>query len=177
MDHERVFTWPLVLFLLVVTAILGWALVLHLGPWSFAATVEQLRVGDLEGAERRRLLRRVLAAGVTAAAAPVTPEAAFRVACGAMAAVALDDAVALALPGFRRLVGQARTPPQLSVADAAAVAFVDPALQQLGAALASEAAGDQAAARQGYQQAAASSVLFHLVLAGQLAQEGLARLP
>lgn len=168
MTSERLFTPPLVAFLVIVGAVLAVALAARIGQASVDSVVMRLSVGDLDGQERRQLLQQLLQAEQD----PQEGVRHYRI----MAAVALEDRAAL-----RRLLlsggspGWARQVAALDENRVARISLGDPVLAALLAAMLAEARG-QADAAQRYRQVQASSILFHMELAHELAGAGLARL-
>lgn len=165
MVPEPLFTRPLVIFLVVVGLILLRCLDDRAGPKSHREVLIALGEGDLEGAERSVLLRRL----VSAAHGRNERD---RVVPAAMAAVALGDR-----ERYAELLGGAAVP--LSAADDVGIldtaALGDPLLRLLLAAMQAEVRGDRAAARSRYEQVERGSRLWHAPFAAELAAAGLAR--
>lgn len=168
MESERLFTPALTAFLVVVGVALALAGFARIDQGSVEDVVTRLSVGDLEGEERRQLLQQLLVSE-GAAADPVRHH---RI----MAAVALGDRQVLreSLPagGFP---GWAEQVAALDEARLARISLGDSVLAALLAALVAEARGQEDAPSR-YRQVQASSSLFHMQLAHELAGEGLARL-
>lgn len=168
MAPGRLLTRPLLVFLVLVAAVLLRAGHERLGSVPPSVAIQRLADGDLEGSERRELLRGLLAAGDLGG-----DPAARRTAV--LAAIALDDAAT-----YARLAGEG---PPFGAEDFAPDALPplhglgDPVVAALLAAMGDEAAERAAAARRRYRQVAAQSRLAGMQLAGRLAQAGLARLP
>jgi len=166
--RERVFTWPLVTFLLAVATfdlVAWWRRSVLPGP---AEAIELLADGDLDGDERRRVLRGLVDAG---RGSTVVVEQ-----WGALlAAIALDDRAAhealrtaLAGPGTT-----AKLPP---LADRELLHLGDPLLANVFAASVAEAEGNRAVAVLEWQQVATQCQLMHRPFAAELAADALRRL-
>lgn len=168
MKSERLFTPSLTVFLAVVGVVLALAGFARLGQGSLETAVTRLSVGDLEREERRQLLEQVL----TSERGQGDPVRSYRI----MAAVALGDRQALrqALPAGG-LPGWAEQVAAFDDGQLSRISLGDPVLEALLAALLAEARGQEDAANR-YSQVQASSSLFHMNLAQELAGEGLARL-
>ena len=167
MSSQRLFTTPLVVFLSVVGAILLVGLAGRYGPQSPEELVARLQMGDLEGPERRAALQQLL----TAEADREALVRHYQI----MAAVALEDGQALqrllpdgGLPAWAEQVSE------LDNSSLSRVSLGDSVLAALLGALLAEVGGGGDAARR-YAQVEASSRLFHMDLAQELAGEGLAR--
>lgn len=162
-----ILTMPLVLFLLVVAGILGyslWQRSIVPGP---AEAIVLLGDGDLDGDERRRVLRALVVDGARSG------ELAERWAA-MLAAVALEDRAtfdaslaALGGPGKDLQV------PPVGARDL--LHLGDPLLGNILAALLAEAASDRGLAQRRWQQVQAQCRLMHRPLAAELAVAGLQR--
>ncbi len=128
--RERVLTWPLGLFLLAVAAVVGYGFWHKYPRPDLDGGIWLLADGDLDGAERIRMLRRVLAQAEHA-------ETAAHRWAGLMAAVALEDRAAFARFGER--IGLGGTAPELPlVAEREPIGLGDPVLASLFAAMVAE---------------------------------------
>jgi hypothetical protein len=165
---ERLFTRPLVAFLLFVAAVLVGAADTRMTRPGVDQALTALRVGDIEHAERIHLLHVVLDYGLHAA----DPQ--LRLA-GAMAAVALEDDVS-----YQTLLTEMAPGASLPLT-AANVGFVDAAalgdevLHTLLAGMRAESRGQRAEATTAYQQAVVQSQLWEMPFVGRLAADGLQR--
>ena len=166
---DRVFRWPLVVFLTAVAAVVG-------GGWwanqrlpGVAEGVLWLADGDLDAEERRR----VLGAVVAGAQHSDDPEARW---AGLMAAVALGDragysAVAAPLLGPGATLKVVPKPMQRSM-----LHLGEPMLGNLARGLLAEVDGDRAAAGVAFRQVLAQGRFVAMPLAVELATAGLERL-
>lgn len=167
--RERVLTWPLAGFLLLVAAAvgLGW-LQNHPRP-DLPAAVRLLADGDLDGAERKRVLAGIVASAATAEG----PMATWAV---LLAAIALEDRAAYAA-ALARLGGGPSPANVPSAAERGLLHLGDPLLGDVLAGGVAEAAGAFPEARQRWQRVAVQSQLTRRVFAQELATAALARLP
>jgi hypothetical protein len=164
---ERLLTLPLGLFLAGVLALLGSALLQTLSRPDPASAVRLLADGDLDGAERRRVLRQLLAVGVHSQATADRWAA-------ALAAVALDDRAGLA--AATSALGGGAVPNPLPDAPARELLHLgDPYLRNLLAAWVAEASGQPQVALVHWQQLAAQCRFAPRPLAAELAAAGIAR--
>ena len=164
---ERVLTPPLVVFLLAVAGVLGFALWQRLPPSPEQAVV-QLHDGDLDGDERARAFAQVVAGALG------SDEPGLRWA-GLLAAIAIGDRPAHAALRSALLDPQGRwqLPPEPA---REALALGDPMLGNLRDALLAEANGDVALAAERWRQVAAQSRLVANRFAAELATEAQVRL-
>lgn len=166
--RERVFTWPLVLFLAAVLLIDVGALWRRSRLPAPADAIGLLGDGDLDGDERRPVL------GVLRDAATTSPVLAEQWA-GLLAAIVLEDRAA-----FDRIRARLGGPgPGTKVPPPAEREFLhlgDPLLANVLAASIAEAEGRNADAVQRWQQVAAQCQLMHRPLAQELAADALRRL-
>lgn len=156
---ERLLTAPLVVFLLMVSAIVAGSWSARLVPGDFPTTLRELADGDLDGAERRVALLRLreLAAG---AAGPTAPWAAW------LAAIALGE------PGL----GSMPPPTGPAADDVRWLHLGDALLRAVADAGLAELAGDRGAAVAHWRQVAAQARLGRQAVAGDLAAAALQRL-
>lgn len=169
--RERLFTAPLVAFLAAVGAIVGYSLWTSTPRPDLDGSIRLLADGDLDGAERRRMLARV----IDLSAAADTPRGQCS---GLLAAVALDrgDACTQRLERLGAVGGVAPVDRLPAAPDREWLDLGDPMLGNLLAAMAAEAAGDAAGARTKWSQVRAEARLVGNRCAGELAQAALARL-
>lgn len=166
--RERVFTWPLSLFLAGVAVALGYGFYHKYPRPDLEGAIWLLADGDLDGDERIRMLRRTLAL------AEGDDGVAHRWA-GLLAAVALDDRAAFAR--FRDRLGPGGSAPPLPPpAEREPLGLGDPALASVFTAMAAEAQGDRAEAGKRWLQVAAQARLTNHPFTAQLAAEALQRL-
>lgn len=166
--RERVFTWPLVVFLLAVATfdvVAWWRRGLLPGP---AEAIELLADGDLDGDERGRVLRGLRDAG-RGSAVVVEQWGAL------LASIALDDRAAH--EALRTALGgpgpATKLPP---LAERELLHLGDPLLGNVFAAMVAEAAGDREVAVREWQQVATQCQLMQRPLAAELAADALRRL-
>lgn len=166
---DRVFRWPLVVFLVAVGGVVGGGFWANQRLPGVAEGVSWLADGDLDAEERQRVLRAVLAG------AQRSDEPAERWA-GMMAAVALGDraaygAVAAPLLGPGSTLKVAPKHVQRSM-----LHLGEPMLGNLARGLLAEVDGDHAGAAVAFRQVLAEGRFVALPLAVELATAGLERL-
>lgn len=166
--RERVFTPPLVVFLIAVLTVLGFGLSRFLIRPDATEAIELLADGDADGEERQRLLRILVEDGQHGGTV------AERWA-GALAAVALGDRQGLTtmLAGL----GGGPVPQPLPDDPNGFLHLGDPMLRNLLAAWRAEAAGAPDEARVRWRQIAAQCRFLPHPLAAELAAAGQLRLP
>ncbi len=164
--RERLITLPLAVFLVVVVATVAWNLRQRFAPVSVAEAIALLADGDLDGAERERVLRGMLAGAAH--------DARERWAV-LLAAVALEDraAYAQARAALAAGGGAIEVPPP---AARAALHLGDAILGNVMAASVAEIAGDRAEARARWQLVATQGTLARQAFAVELALAGSKRL-
>ena len=164
---ERVFTWPLVTFLVCVAIVTGLCLQSRLRRPDLAEAIVLLADGDLDGPARKRMLRLVVDGSLQSQAV------AHRWA-GMLAAVVIDDRTAYATLrdglGGSGGVGQVPAPDERPF-----LHLGDPMLAVLLQAMLAESSGDRAAAHRGWQQVSAQCRFVSRPFAATLAEAGLER--
>ena len=163
--RERVFTLPLVLFLLGVAGVLAYGLWQRQRVPGADEAIMLLADGDCDRAERDRLLR------ITIDAAKSSDDIAHRWA-GMLAAVSLGDREAHAALRSR-LGGELAAPPPAERREF--LHLGDPMLANLLAAMVAEAAGDRGLALRRWRQVAAQCHFMARPLAAELAAAGIQR--
>jgi hypothetical protein len=164
--RERVFTLPLVLFLLGVAGVIAYGLWQRQREPGLDEAIMLLADGDLDRAERDRLLR------ITIDAAKGSDDIVHRWA-GMLAAVSLDDRAAHA--ALRSRLGGEGTLPPPPAERREFLHLGDPMLANLLAAMVAEAAGDRALALRRWRQVAAQCYFMARPLAAELAAAGIQR--
>ncbi|MBL8755875.1 MAG: hypothetical protein JNK15_21440 [Planctomycetes bacterium] len=166
--RERLFTPALVVFLLVVAGLVGRSLWRRFPTPDLAGGIALLADGDLDAAERERMLQRVL---VQAKAA----ESVHDRWAGMLAAVALGDASAYA--AMRARLGTGPLPQPLPpAAERTFLDLGDGVVRAAFAAWVAEAEGDRATARSSWQSVANQGRLSKRPFARDLGEAELARL-
>lgn len=165
--RDRVFRWPLTVFLVAVVGVLAYGGYARFRTPSVDAAVRWLADGDLDARERQRALVAVVA-GARASAAPEVRLA------GALAAIGLGDR-----DGYDALCASLGGGPVPSVLPPQAARELlhlgDPMLGNCLRAFAAEAAGDRAAAAVAWRQVKAQAALSDQPFARDLAEAGLRR--
>ena len=165
--RQRVLTLPLVVFLVGVLLVLGYAARLALVPPTAAQAIVLLADGDADAEERQRLLRILVQQG------QVSPSIGERWA-GAVAAVALEDRDGLA--AVRHGLGDGDVLKPLPASQEREFLHLgDPLLGNLAAAWLAEAAGDREAALMHWRQLAGQCWFVLHPLAAELAAAGVQR--
>jgi hypothetical protein len=165
--RERLFTLPLVLFLLGVAGVIAYGLWQRQRVPGPDELIMLLADGDLDRAERDRLLR------FTIDAAKSSDDVAHRWA-GMLAAVSLGDQEAYA--ALRARLGGESAPPTPPPAERREFLHLgDPMLANVLAAMVAEAAGDRTDALRRWRQVAAQCYFMARPLAADLAAAGIQR--
>ena len=165
--RERVFTLPLVLFLLGVAGVLAYGLWQRQRVPGPDELIMLLADGDCDRAERDRLLR------ITIEAAKSSDDIVHRWA-GMLAAVSLGDREAHAALRSR-LGGESVAPPPPPAERREFLHLGDPMLANVLAAMVAEAAGDRKGALRHWRQVAAQCHFMARPLAAELAEAGIQR--
>ncbi len=164
---ERVFTWPLVVFLTLVAAVVGQGLLARLRQPDLPGAVRLLGDGDLDGDERRPVLERVRALGAG-------DSGSFGNWAALLACIDLADA-----PGHAAATAALGGEPWRHLPSAAEARFLhlgNPLLGNVLAAAVAEGGGDRAAARTRWQQVAAQARMMGKPFPAELAAAALTRL-
>lgn len=166
---ERVWTWPLAVFLLGVAAILLFAARERFATPAMGEAILRLADGDADGEERNRLLRGVVAAALRSD----DPRDRW---AGLLAAVPLGDRASHT--ALQALPGPGQVPATLPQAgDLDLLHLGDPMLGNLLRAMIAEQEGDRQEALRRWRQVQAQSRLNGSPFAAELAAAAVQRLP